>query len=700
MSTRPPAHSRADRLAAFDEPASAARHVDSARAQALSRLDINTVFDLLVHAPFRYVDLTRVTLVRDARIGGDCTIVGTVHEVRVKRPRPRLAVTEVSLTDATGTVVGVWFNQPWVQQRFVVGERVALAGRVELDFGLRTMKAPFVEKLAKDSSDADGRVIPVHHSTEGLTAPWLRRLIASAIDDFGDVADPLPSSIRMKRGLLGRAAALRGLHFPDSLEDADRARRRFAYDELVVLQLYMAMRRHAITREVAGVAHTVDGSALRTLREGLPFLLTDDQDRCVGDILADMAAPRPMNRLLLGDVGTGKTVVAACALAAAHDSGFQAAMMAPTEVLALQYAEKVGPLLEAAGIPWGVLTGSTGASARAAILDRCAGGELSVLFGTHALLESKVQFNRLSLAIVDEQHRFGVGQRLGLRGKGAASDLLVMTATPIPRSLALTLYGDLATSYLRSRPNAASGVVTKRVKPHQAAPAHEAVRRAVSAGHQAYVVCALVDESETAQAKAAVREAERLRSEVFPDLNVGLLTGRMRPAEKAAVMKSFRNGEIEVLVSTTVIEVGVDVANATVMLIEDAERFGLAQLHQLRGRVGRGDHSGEVWLITDPRSNEAKERIAALVESSDGFELAERDLMLRGAGQVLGERQHGIPDLKVADLLTDLDLVEAARSDAFSMVLVDPHMASPMHAPLRGEVQRTFSGAGDWVSSG
>jgi len=699
----PVAHDRVANLIAHDQPVVSARFVDTSRAELLGKVGVRTVGDLVRHYPFRYLDLTRVDNLRDVRPGAEATVVGRVHEVTVKRPRPKLSVTEVAIVDGTGVLIGVWFNQPWVQQRFMVGERVAFAGKVEIDYGLKQIKSPFTEKLPSEDEDGAenaGRVLPVHGSTEGLTTGWLRRLVSAAVDDVGDVPDHLPSQLRMKRGLVPLATALRDIHFPSSMAAADAARFRLIYDELLMLQLYMAMRRHALTREQAGVAHVLDGERLAAMRKHLPFTMTADQQRSVDEILADMGQPRPMNRLLLGDVGTGKTLVAAHALAATADTGSQAAMMAPTEVLATQYAEKLGPLLDAASISWGLLTGSTPAAGARALLERVANGELAVLFGTHSLLEERVAFKRLTLAIVDEQHRFGVNQRLGLRGKGAAADLLVMTATPIPRSLALTLYGDLATSYLRERPLATSGVTTRLVKPHTSTPAHKAVRAAVKAGHQAYVVCAIVDESDTAQAKAATREVERLRNEVFPDLKVGLLTGRMRPAEKARAMREFRSGATQVLVSTTVIEVGVDVPNATVMIIEDADRFGLAQLHQLRGRVGRGDHPGQVWLVADPRSAESKDRLAALLETTDGFELAERDLRLRGEGQVLGDRQHGLAGLRIASLIDDLDVVEMARSDAFAIVAQDPHLRRPEHGPLLREVKRTYAAAWEWVSSG
>jgi len=681
-----------------------ARFVDAARADALARLDIRTVGDLVRHYPFRYLDLTRVDTLATVKTGAEATVVGRIHEIRVKKPRPRLSITEVAIVDGTGVLLGVWFNQPWVQQRYAVGERVAFAGRVELDYGLKQIKTPFVEKLGAESDDAAtfARILPVHRATEGLSTNWLRRLVAAAVDDVADVPDHLPATLRAAQGLMSLGRALRSVQFPRTSEEAADARRRLAYDEFLVLQLALSMRRHRITKERTGIAHRTDGACLAALKGALPFALTSDQTAAVHEILGDMASPQPMNRMLLGDVGTGKTLVAAHALAAAADSGGQAAMMAPTEVLALQYAEKVGPLLDDAGVSWAVLTGSTPAAARRGVLAGLADGSTSVLFGTHALLERAVTFSRLTLAIVDEQHRFGVNQRLGLRGKGASADLLVMTATPIPRSLALTLYGDLDTSYLRERPagRGPDHVRTSVVPRTGRDEAYGVVRTAVKDGRQAYVVCALVDESDAAEATAATREAERLRDRVFPDLRVGLLHGRMRPAEKQRVMSEFRAGSIDVLVSTTVIEVGVDVPNATVMIIEDADRFGLAQLHQLRGRVGRGEHTGQVLLFTDPRSKDGRERVAALARTSDGFELAEQDLRLRGEGQVLGERQHGMPALRLASIIDDRDLLDAARADAVALVASDPHLASPANRPLLLVVRRAFADAWEWVSAG
>ena len=694
---------RVSRLLAHDRPVVDARFVDAARASALGKMGVETIGDLLRHYPFRYLDLSHVASLRDVKPGVEATVIGRVHEVKVKKPRPRLTITEVAIVDGTGVLIGVWFNQPYIQQRFAPGDRVAFAGKVELDFGFKQIKTPFVEKLqAEDEGEGGpaGRVLPVHRATEGLSSNWLRRLVAAAVDDYADVPDHLPAALRSSRGLVSLRAALRHVHFPHSMAEAHDAHRRLVYDELLTLQVYMAMRRHSLTRERAGFAHNLEGPALAALRGAIPFELTGDQQRSIDEVLADVASPQPMNRLLLGDVGTGKTLVAAHALAAAADSGSQSAMMAPTEVLAIQYAGALGSLLDTAGISWGLLTGSTPAAERRELLSRVADGSLHVLFGTHALLEESVAFKHLTLAIVDEQHRFGVNQRLGLRGKGAAADLLVMTATPIPRSLALTLYGDLDTSYLRERPKARPPVKTSLVRASGRERSYEHVRAAVKAGQQVYVVCALVDESEAAEARAATREVERLRAKVFPDLRVGLLTGRMKAAEKQRVMHEFRAGDVDVLVATTVIEVGVDVPNATIMIVEDADRFGLAQLHQLRGRVGRGEHPGEVYLFADPRSQDAKDRMQAILSTSDGFELAEYDLRLRGEGHILGDRQHGLPALRLASVITDADIILQAREDASAIIAEDPHLATDAYRPLLREVKRTFSAAWQWVSSG
>ena len=677
--------------------------VDRKRADALAGLGVKTVGDLVRHYPFRYLDLSTVADMRTVPAGCDATVVGRVHDIKVKHPKPRLSITEIALVDGTGALIGVWFNQPYMASRFRIGERVAFAGQVAFEFGLKQIRNPFVERLEDEGGGPEiARILPIHHATEGLSTNWTRRLVTEALRAAGDVPDPLPAPLRLRRDLGPLRTALHDIHFPRTTEDATRARRRLAYDELLAVQLAMALRRQRTVQDVRGHVHETSGAALGGLEAALPFELTDEQARAVVDILGDMRAPQPMNRLLLGDVGTGKTVVAAHALAVCGDSGTQAAMMAPTEVLAAQYARAVGPLLDAAGIKWAQLTGSTKAAERRRVLERLASGEISVAFGTHALIQPDVVYRHLSLAVVDEQHRFGVQQRLALRSKGEAPDLLVMTATPIPRSLALTLYGDLDTTYLRGRPGGRGpGHVETRIVPMNGrADAYQAVRDAVAAGNRAYVVCALVDESDALQAKAATTEARRLQRQVFPELRVGLLTGQMPTAEKVAAMERFRDGTTDVLVATTVIEVGVDVPAATVMIVEDGDRFGLSQLHQLRGRVGRGRDRGLFMVFADPRTQDARARMEAIASTDDGFELAELDLRLRGEGEVLGDRQSGVPGLRLASLSRDLDLLEIAREDAEEIVTRDPGLAESIHLPLREDTIRRVGAVWEWVRSG
>jgi len=701
---------------AWGQPVVRARYVDAGRAKQLEALGIQRVGDLLHHAPHRYLDLTST-----AQLGvvqpGEATVVGTVYEVvkRITRGRggKRLTITEVTLVDGTGTLIGVWFNQPWVEATYKKGQTLAFSGDIKYRSGLKQIIQPFVEKIAdeatnapsqQDASNTEGRhmgkVLPVHGTTEGLSVGWLRRLVAAALDDYAQVSEYLPASIVQERELAPYSWALRNLHFPAHLEGAQLARKRLAYGELLDLQLLIARRRYRMTREAVGHAHKPFGSLHQSLVEKLPFALTEDQNQAVNEILDDMASQHPMQRLLLGDVGTGKTVVAAHALTVAADSGGQATMMAPTEVLAQQYANKLGPLFDDMGLSWGLLTGSTTPADREVLLQQLAAGEIKILFGTHALLEDDVQFQQMTLAVVDEQHRFGVQQRKSLHAKGESADVLVMSATPIPRTLTLTAFGDLAASYLRQRPIAGAGITTKKIKFSKIADAYDAIHAAVNEGRQAYIVCALVEESSKIEAQSAVQMMEELAAGEFSNCKVEVLTGRMKPAEKAQIMNQFRAGKIDILVSTTVIEVGVDVHNATVMMVLDADRYGLAQLHQLRGRVGRGKHSGEVWLVSDSFSEAAKERFAALLETDDGFRLAELDLKQRGAGELLGTRQSGIAKLKVADLTKDEDLIEAARQDAFALIADDPKLEADECALLRVRIDALEDKYETWKVAG
>lgn len=703
----PAAAERVQRTCALSDSVSRLRYVSGAREEALRRLGLARARDLMLHVPHRYLDFTRVTKIARADVGTDATIVATVDRVELKRPRPRMQIVELSVMDETGVLVATFFRQPWIAEQVHVGDRVALSGKVEFSYGFKRMKAPFHEVLGP-AAGAGGyaRVLPVHPVGEGVTASWMRRIVAAALADVGDVCDWLPAGLVARRGLMTLARALREVHFPTSVAAAGRARRRLAYDELLCLQLALLCRQSVELAGVEPVSHVTSGPHMDALLAALPFSLTDEQRAAADQILADMAAPRVMNRLLLGDVGTGKTAVAAAALAAVADTGTQAAVMAPTSVLARQYAEKLGPVLDEARVSWALVTGSTPADERAIAEMAAARGELTVLFGTTALLSEGVEFAALSLAVIDEQHRFGVDQRAALRRKGAGADLLAMTATPIPRTLALSLYGDVELSEIRRRPRAGAGVETRLVTPDSLDLAWGAIREAAAAGHQAYVICPLVDDADDGaelddvpegltsaapRLRSATSTLADLRSHILPELSCDLLTGRMAAGEKDRAMERFRSGETQVLVSTTVVEVGVDVPNATVMVVLDADRFGLATLHQLRGRVGRGDVAGTVFLSSAAkRGSTARRRLSALERTSDGFELAELDLRLRHEGEVLGYRQHGGVTLRISDLEADRDLVEAAHADARAIADDDPRLRAPAHRAMALEVRDRF----------
>ena len=698
---------RAANTHAMDDPARSLRYVNGQREQALSRLGLRRVRDVLLHLPHRYLDFSNVTKIGYADVGSDVTVIGVVDRVRARRSLKGMSLVEISVQDETGVLMVTFFRKPWIAKQLNQGDVVALSGKVGFKSGFRSMAAPFMEVLAECNAKAEyARVLPVHPVGEGVSASWMRRIISAAIADVGDVCDSLPAKLVVRRRLMTLSRALREVHFPSSLQAAEHARKRLAYDELLMLQLALHTRRTLELRGSEPHVHVIDGQRKTALVKALPFALTDEQRMCVDEILADMAAPHVMNRLLLGDVGTGKTAVALVAVAVAADSGTQAAVMAPTSVLASQYAEKLGGILDAAGITWALVTGSTPARERAEIAENVSSGSLTCLFGTTALLSDDIAFADLSLVVIDEQHRFGVNQRLSLRKKGAGADLLTMSATPIPRTLALSLYGDVECSRIRHRPNPGAGVTTHVVAPENVDLAYGAIRDAVAEGHQAYVICPLVDErddgsdlddvperaqSNAREVHAATATFERLGRSALRGRRLGLLTGRMSTDEKDDVMSRFRSGEIEVLVATTVVEVGVDVPNATVMLIFDADRFGLATLHQLRGRVGRGFLEGTAYLTcAAAKGTPARDRLAALEATSDGFELAELDLSLRREGDVLGYRQHGV-SLKVTDFSSDGDLVEAAHEDAREVLGADPFLESDLHALLARECRSRYA---------
>ena len=720
----PRASARLARTSALQEDISRLKYVSGTREEALRRLGIERVRDLLLHIPSRYLDFSRAYSIEGAPIGEVCTIVGTVDSVSNKPTSRRgMTVTEVFLIDETGVLKVAFFKQPWLVREFTRGDRLAVIGKVEFAYGFKQMASPHHEKL--DAHGGGGGILPVHRVCEGISQAWFRRISSVALEGAGVFCDPVPAALRARRGLMSLSRALRAIHFPRLLAEVPLARRRLAYDELMYLQLALRLRNDGNLLGVRAFGHRA-GMHVDALRSALPFSLSGEQEAAVQDILADMTDPnRIMNRLLLGDVGTGKTAVACVALACVADSDSQACVMAPTGVLARQYAVKSGPLLERAGITWALLTGSTPPEERAGILRRIASGDIHVVFGTHAVLNDEVRFNRLTLVVIDEQHRFGVGQRNVLRSKGPGADLLVMTATPIPRTLALSVYGDLDTSIIRNRPVPGAGVATRVLESASRDIAYGAIREAVSQGRQAYVICPMVspqdspehledvpglDIDERGRARQAVTlhdvesEVENVRR-LMPGVRVEALHGKMPAKMKDRTIDEFRTGAIDVLVSTTVVEVGVDVPNATVMLIENGERFGLATLHQLRGRVGRGELPGVCHVVTEVRAKRgakspAWDRLQALAKTDDGFELAEKDLRLRHEGEILGLRQHGGISLRFVDLDSDVDLIEAAHEDAEEVLRYSRDLTACATMPMRHEVIARYGEIFKEVSGG
>jgi ATP-dependent DNA helicase RecG len=687
--------------------------VSAALAKALEDgFGYHTARDLIEHYPRRYLTRGELTDLAHAKKGAEVTLVGTVRNLAKKMPRRNLRILEVRVADDSGAWVCTWFNQPWHAQKLTVGTVAAFSGKLAWKAGRLGMANPGYEVL-REGDDPEGfanEVIPVYPASKEVSSGRLRRAVGALLDRFGDVPDFVPEPLRRTHGLPDRAAALEAIHRPADRKEATRARDRLVYDELFVLQVGLALRRRAQEAGQHGQPLQTDGDLTKRLLASLPFQPTGAQSRVMSEIGADLSSSKPMHRLLQGEVGSGKTLVALWALLCAVQSGMQGAIMAPTEVLADQHGINLRGLLEPLGEGGGlfggprveVLTAGVTGAARQRVLEGVAAGEVDLLVGTHALLSEGVEFRKLGVIVVDEQHRFGVHQRVRLREKGDSPHVLIMTATPIPRTLALTLYGDLDVSTLDELPPGRTPIATHVVADATLRDrAYQRVREEVAAGHQAYVVCALKDESDKVEVRSAKAEAERLRAEVFPDLRVGLVYGDMAAREKEATMDRFRAGEVDVLVSTTVIEVGVDVPNATVMLIEDADRFGLSQLHQLRGRVGRGRAPGLCVLFADPLTDEGRARMDAIARTNDGFELANEDLRIRGEGTVFDARQSGLSDLKLARLIEDFDWVRRARRDAFALVDADPELADPAHRRLRQEVlARLGDGRAEWLARG
>jgi ATP-dependent DNA helicase RecG len=661
------------------------------RAADLRRAGLDTIEDLLYRFPTRYEDRGHFVTIASLRPGVPASVAGEILSCGVRPTRrPRFKIFEMLVRDGTGSLRAVFPNQPYLKDVFHPHQRVVLFGALKLtSYGLQ-MENPTHEIVSDEQENAPdvetvhtGRIVPIYEKTGQLTAKMQRTLVRHAIDLLPEtVKDPLPLQVRAAEGLMDRRAAIEWVHFPPAEASVDElnafrssAHRRLIFEEFFLLQLGIVLRRRQSDAERKARPVIITDAIREAARQVLPFKLTGDQKRTIAEIVKDMQRPQPMNRLLQGDVGSGKTIVAMMASLVAMENGLQVAFMAPTEILAEQHYFNIRRLLERSRFRLTLLTGATPARKRREILAELAGGSLHMVIGTHALVQEDVTFRDLGLAIIDEQHRFGVLQRATLRAKGLHPDVLVMTATPIPRTLALTTYGDLDVSVIREMPPGRQPITTAAKPESRRDEIYQFVRKQVEAGRQAYIIYPLIEESEKVDLKAATEMADHLSQDVFPDLRVALLHGRLKQDAKDRVMNAFARGEFDILVSTTVVEVGVDVPNATAMVVEHAERFGLSQLHQLRGRVGRGAHKSYCLLLYQhPLSDDARERLRALTETTDGFEIAERDLQQRGPGDFFGTRQSGLPTLRVGDLMRDHHLMEEARRAA-SVTLDDPAQA-------------------------
>ncbi len=663
--------------------------IGPARARALGKLGLHTVGELLHHYPRDYEDRS---LRPDIRSAGEempvCFRAMVTEAFHTSRIRQGMELTRGRVADHTAQVTVTFFNQPYMEKQLRHGEEYLFYGRLQRQGAGWQLANPYVEALGADR--LTGGIIPVYPLTAGISQALLGGLVRRALPAAGDLPEALPPGLLARYQLAQSEFSYRNIHFPESWEALALAKRRLIFEELLCLSLGLTLLRARRSRGEAPVFRQAD---LTPFLEGLPFRLTGAQSRAVEELSRDLTGVQPMNRLLQGDVGSGKTVVAAAGAYLAWQNGFQSALMAPTELLARQHLTTMEALLAGSGLRVGLLVGSLTAAEKRRVRARLATGEIDLLVGTHALVSQGVEFSRLGLVITDEQHRFGVGQRAALSAKGGemgTPHVLVMSATPIPRTLALMIYGDLDLSVLDELPPGRTPVATSIMGEDKRERMYGFIRRQAQAGHQTYIVCPTVEEGGVLELKAAEEYGRDLQEKVFPDLRTAVLHGRMKGREKEAVMDAFVRGEIAVLVSTTVIEVGVDVPRATLMVIENAERFGLSQLHQLRGRVGRGSAASYCILVTESRSETARERLRALAATNDGFLIAEEDLRLRGPGDFFGARQHGLPQLQIASLAGDMRVLSQAQEAAKALLEEDPDLEAPRHAPLREQVWRLF----------
>lgn len=692
----------------LESPVTTIKGISVKMAEKFAKLGVRTIRDLLYFFPHRHLDYTKLKHIDQLKEGEEQTIVANVWQAQEVRLGGRRG-TEAIVGDASGNIRVVWFNQPYLAKKLLTNSQIVISGKVSLFKGQHVFNSPEWEPVENQDFVHTGRLVPVYSLTQGLRPRQMRTLMKDVVDRFTpQIVDFLPQQIRNRVGLLELSQAISQAHYPEDEAGKDKARTRLAFDELFLLQLGVMKKKRSWQDERPGCAFTDGNKVLDTFLGALPFAMTPAQEKALGEILTDLKQPRPMSRLLQGDVGSGKTVVATAALLLAAANGYQAAFMAPTEILAEQHFATICQMLSKLGqqatdenlcsyagllsreLRVALLTGDMKTVTKQSLQKQIKHGEVDIVIGTHALIQKGVDYPKLGMVVVDEQHRFGVEQRSALRQKGFNPHMLVMTATPIPRTLALTLYGDLDLSVIDQLPPGRQTIKTKWLQPRQRESAYVFIRRQVAEGRQAFIICPLIEESEAVAAQAAVAEYEHLSREVFPDLRLGLLHGRMSGADKDEVMNHFRYGELDILVSTPVIEVGIDVPNATVMMVESADRFGLSQLHQFRGRVGRGKDQSYCMLLAENPNEVGVERLDIIENVYDGFKLAEEDLRMRGPGEFFGTRQSGLPDLRMARL-SDVALLEAARSEAMKLFQADPQMEKSEHRLLAGELSRIWT---------
>ncbi|MBI1821195.1 MAG: ATP-dependent DNA helicase RecG [Nitrospirae bacterium] len=690
----------------WETPVQFVKGIGPYKAVLLKKLGLVTVEDVLFNLPYRYEDRTKIQKISRLSPNENQMVFGEVKAVRTQiTPRKHLKIFELILGDETGVLSCKWFNQPYLEKVFKTGQKVILTGKVSPNrfehFRLE-MNPVSYELVTGDEENLThhGKIVPVYHETPGMTSNQMRSLIKSLLEENLLLArEKLPLALVRKYAFPSLGEALKEVHFPSGPEtffqsslEKSLFHRRLVFEDFFLLEMGLALRKNKISRENKGFSFKIDGGMEGELLRHLSFKLTPAQGRVLGEIKKDMQSLYPMNRLLQGDVGSGKTVVALIAMLIAIENGFQACLMVPTELLAEQHYFNLTPLLLRLNIAAGLLTHGMGKKEQTKVLESAAEGKTDLVIGTHSLIQEKVQFKRLGIAVVDEQHKFGVMQRMELKKKGDSPDILIMTATPIPRTLALTVYGDLDLSVLDELPPGRKPIQTRLFYESQRKSVYSMIEKEVNGGRQAYIVYPLVEESEKLDLNAAVTMFKTLEETVFPQFKIGLLHGRMKSGEKERVMKQFKNQEIHILVSTTVIEVGIDVSNASLMVVEHAERFGLAQLHQLRGRVGRGPYQSYCLLVANtPVSEDAKKRLKAMVNTTDGFKLAEEDLAIRGPGEFFGTRQSGLPELRVANLLRDGKMLEEARREAMDLLQKDPLLVHPDHGGLKETLLRRWN---------